>query len=226
MQYLHYLIYLIPVAILLLGYVGLVVATNEPSPFTIVLGPSMQPTILPGSVAVIDKVPFDQLKVGDVIVFVPQIALIYHCDSGPTNSLITETSVPCFVIHRIVNITTDQNGNRIITTKGDNNAFSLRVPPIDVGINESMYIGKVIMQFPVAGYITTSPTNEIIALLILGAFAGDLLYERSTTQRVKKSSPVDTTKKEEHTVQDEEMQEEEEQHATASEFSTRSFPES
>ena len=184
-QYLHYLLYLVPIFILLLCYGGLILATNEPSPFTIVLGPSMQPTILPGSVAVIDKVPFDQLKPGDVIVFVPQVALISRCDSGPTGSLIAETSIPCFVIHRIVRIATDQSGNRIVTTKGDNNPSSIL--SIDTGINDSMYIGKVIMQFPVAGYLTTTPTNEIVVILIFAAFVADMLYERYSTRRAEKS---------------------------------------
>jgi hypothetical protein len=184
MHYLRYALYLVPILAIVLGYAGIIVATGESYPFTIVLGPSMQPTILPGSVAMIDKIPFNELKVNDIIVFTPELALRFSCDSGPTNSLTSETAVPCFVIHRIVQISDSPNGTRTVRTQGDNNAGS--IPSIDFGINKSMYIGKVVLQFPEAGYITTSPTNEIIAVLILAVLATQLFFERS--QSSKKSS--------------------------------------
>ncbi|MDG6906226.1 MAG: S26 family signal peptidase [Nitrososphaerota archaeon] len=176
LRHLRYFFYLIPVALLLLGYASITIVTGESYPFTIVTGTSMQPTILPGSVAVIDKVPFNQLKVGEVIVFVPQLALLYRCDGSPGASLTSESPVPCFVIHRIVAITTDSHGNRIIETKGDNNLQS--IPNIDTDINSSMYVGKVMMLLPLAGYITQQPYNEYIALVILGALVGELYFER------------------------------------------------
>ncbi|MDG6996770.1 MAG: S26 family signal peptidase [Nitrososphaerota archaeon] len=181
LRYLRLLFYLVPVALLLLGYASITVVTGESYPFTIVTGTSMQPTILPGSVAVIDKVPFDQLKVGEVIVFVPQLALLYPCDGSPGASLTSESPVPCYVIHRIVAITTDSHGNRIIETKGDNNPGS--IPYIDTNINSSMYVGEVVMQFPLAGYITEQPYNEYIALVILGALVGELYFERKITAK-------------------------------------------
>lgn len=160
---------------------------NEQYPFTIVLGTSMEPTILPGSVAMIEKVPFNQLKVGDIIVFVPQEALLTSCDSTPTNSLVRETPVPCYVIHRIAKITYGPTGSETLETKGDNNGISLNF--IDTGINSSMYIGKVVLQFPIAGYITVSPYNEIIAAMILVSLGGELLYERRQNQQ-KKLIPI------------------------------------
>lgn len=181
LRYLRILFYLVPVALLLLGYASITVVTGESYPFTIVTGTSMQPTILPGSVAVIDKVPFNQLKVGEVIVFVPQLALLYQCDGSPGSSLTSESPVPCYVIHRIVAITTDSRGNRIVETKGDNNPGS--IPYIDTNINSSMYVGKVVMQFPLAGYITEQPYNEYIALVILGALVGELYFERKITAK-------------------------------------------
>lgn len=174
-RYLRYFIYLVPILLFVLGYATITVVTGETNPFTIVTGTSMQPTIVAGSVAMISKVPFDQLKVGDVIVFVPQLAERYSCDSGPAPSLTSEVSVPCYVIHRIVAIQVT-NGQRTLMTKGDNNAYS--IPTIDYPINQTMYIGKVVLQLPAAGYLAEPPYNELIAALILGLLIGEFYWDR------------------------------------------------
>ncbi len=152
------------------------VATQESSPFTIVTGTSMQPTILPGTIALIAKVPFNQLRIGDVIVHTTQDSLLAPCDSSPARTLTGEVSNPCFVIHRIVSIQTNSAGERIVTTKGDDNEGS--IPGIDTGINQSMYLGKVVLQFPLLGYLTEQPYNEIIAFFIFVALIAELLFER------------------------------------------------
>jgi signal peptidase I len=180
------LIYMIPIFAILAGYGGIIAVTHETYPFTIVTGTSMQPTIMPGTVAVIDRVPFNQLKTGDIIVFVPQIALEFSCNSSPSNSLTSETPVPCYIIHRIVSITTNAQGERILETKGDNNPGSL--PGYDTNINSSMYVGQVVLQFPLMGYATVTPYNEYLALLILVALAVQLLYDRRAAK--KSSSPA------------------------------------
>jgi signal peptidase I len=176
LYYLRYLLYLVPVLLLISGYGLLIVATGESYPFTIVTGTSMQPTILPGSVALIDRVPFNDLHIGNIIVFVPQLAYLQNCQSSPGSSLTSETQTPCFVIHRIVSITFNADGNRIITTRGDNNGYS--IPTIDTDINSSMYVGKVILQFPLAGYVTEAPYNEYIAAVILFALIVELFFDR------------------------------------------------
>jgi cytochrome b561 len=146
-RYLHYLIYLVPIAIIILGYFAISYATNEPSPFTIVTGTSMTPTILAGSIAMIDKVPFDQLKIGEVIVFSPPAASSGICD---------------------------------------NNSGS--IPGIDFWITESMYVGMVILQLPIAGYITQPPYNEYLGVLLLALFIIELFWER------KSASPPEVAK--------------------------------
>ena len=83
------------------------------------------------------------------------------------------------MIHRIVDIQTDPSGNRIVTTKGDDN--SITIPGIDTDINSSMYLGKVIIQFPLLGYLTEQPYNEIIALFIFIALIAELMFERKQT---------------------------------------------
>ena len=191
MKYLRVLLYFVPVLMIIAGYGLLTVATHENYPFTIVTGTSMQPSILPGSVALIDKVPFSQLQAGNIIVFQPELAQQYPCDSSPASTLTTEVAVPCFVIHRIVNIQSDAQGNRILTTKGDNNPYS--IPDIDTNISQSMYIGKVVLQFPLAGYVTEAPYNEYIALIIFGALIGELFFERKqSTNKPKAQSDSPT----------------------------------
>lgn len=182
------LIYLIPIFAILACYGGIIVVTQESYPFTIVTGTSMQPTIMPGTIAMIDKTPFNQLKVGDIIVFVPQVALGVSCNSSPSNSLTSETPVPCYIIHRIVSITTNANGQRIITTKGDNNPTSL-LNGYDNDINSSMYIGQVVLQFPLLGYVTVQPYNEYLAVLILVALAVQLLYDRNMSHKERDQNP-------------------------------------
>ncbi len=185
LRYLRALTYFIPIFAIIAGYGLIVVATQESSPFTIVTGTSMQPTILPGSIALIAKVPFSQLQLGDVIVHTTQDSLLAPCDSSPAQTLTGEVSNPCFVIHRIVEIQTDSSGNRIITTKGDDN--SITISGIDTGINQSMYLGKVIVQFPMLGYLTEQPYNEVIALFIFIALIVELLFERRQTASDKAS---------------------------------------
>jgi signal peptidase I len=186
LHYLRYLLYLIPIFAVLVGYGIVSYATNEALPFTIVTGTSMQPTILAGSVAVIDKVPFNQLKIGDVIVFVPLLAETSSCDSGPAPTLTSEASVPCYVIHRIVSIQT-ANGQEILTTKGDNNPGSIcfGYDVIDCDINSSMYVGKVIFEIPLAGYLTESPYNYYVALLILLLLIAEIYFERTAPKSPK-----------------------------------------
>ena len=183
LRFLRYILYFIPVLAIIGGYGLLTIVTQESYPFTIVTGTSMQPTILPGSVALITRTPFNQLQKGNVIVFAPQLSEMFPCDSTPSSSLVSETQVPCFVIHRIVNIDVDSGGNEIITTKGDANPGS--IPLIDTNITQSMYIGKVVLQFPLAGYVTETPYNEYVALIIFGALIGELYFERKQSPGVK-----------------------------------------
>ena len=183
LRYLRVLIYFIPIFAIVASYGAIVVVTQESSPFTIVTGTSMQPTILPGTIALIEKVPFNELKLGDVIVHTTQLSLLSPCDSSPASTLTGEVSNPCFVIHRIVTIATDNGGQRIVTTKGDDNSYS--IPEIDTGINQSMYLGKVVLQFPLLGYVTEQPYNEVIALMIFIALIAELFFERKQSSSVK-----------------------------------------
>jgi signal peptidase I len=184
-KYFSYVLYLVPIALIVLGYVVIVVATGESEPFTIVSGPSMQPTIPSGSIEMIAKTPFDKLQVGDVIVFTPLEALLspQACQSGAPPTLASDANIPCFVVHRIVNITVNSQGQRILlTTKGDNNPGSICSPGtiyiIDCDINQSMYVGQVILQFPLAGYVTQYPYSVTLIGLLFLAVVADIYLDR------------------------------------------------
>lgn len=191
LRHLRIAFYFLPIIAILAGYGAMIAATHEPYPFTIVTGTSMKPTILPGSIAVIDKVPFSQLQVGDIIVFKPQISMYFPCNGSPSSSLTSETPVPCFIIHRIVWIGTNNQGSMIVETKGDNNPISL--PNYDTNINSSMYIGKVILQFPMLGYITVPPYNEAIALIIFIALVVELYLDRKASGRLARQRNIGTS---------------------------------
>ncbi len=182
------LIYLIPIFAIIAGYGAIIVVTQESYPFTIVTGTSMQPTIMPGTIAMIDRTPFNQLKVGDIIVFTPQIALETSCNDSPSSSLTSETPVPCYIIHRIVSITTNSQGQKILTTKGDNNPASLEY--YDTNIDSSMYIGQVVLQFPLIGYATVTPYNEYLAAIILVILIGQLLYDPNMGRKERAQSEM------------------------------------
>jgi signal peptidase I len=181
LSYLRYLIYLLPVVLVILGYVTLVYTSGESTPFTIVTGTSMRPTLLPGTIAMLWHTPFDQLTVGDIIVFTPAEAVGVPCQSSSGPSFSSEANLPCFVIHRIVNISTDSAGQEVIMTKGDSNPSSYQ--GIDYPIYQSQYIGQVVLQFPMAGYVTQPPYNEIIGVVLLGLFIFELFRGREPSKK-------------------------------------------
>jgi signal peptidase I len=82
--------------------VGLVVTGHH---LEQVITGSMQPTIPIGSLVVTERVPVNQLRVGDIIVF-----------PNPDNSKET-------IVHRIVWMGHDQQGDVLVRTKGDYNAL-------------------------------------------------------------------------------------------------------
>jgi signal peptidase I len=190
---LNYLVYLLPVALIIVGYFSLIAVTGESEPFTIVNGMSMEPTILPASIALIDRVPFDQLKAGDVIVFRPYVSTIEPCDQQGSNSPANDVIIPCYVIHRIIAINTYPNGTRVVTTKGDNNPGP--IGGIDTGITQSMYVGEVVLQFPLVGYLTYPPYPEILLTIIFVV----LIIETSLqwrTDREQKKRTAEASEKE------------------------------
>jgi len=98
---------------------------------------SMSPTLRLGDGVIVDKTPFGNLTIGDIIV-----SRINYTNPD-TNKIET-------VIHRVAQIVTDpDNGQRIIRAKGDANPDS--IPQLDYPIFQHNYIGKVVLIIPQLG---------------------------------------------------------------------------
>lgn len=127
------------------------------NPFYVVASGSMIPKLNINDFVIINhNIPFNSLKVGDIIVF-----KTYFPDpmSGQHET----------IVHRVAEIVINPiNDQRVIRTKGDANPDS--IPGVDYPIFQQDYIGKVIYVIPKLGAITGAlrpPTNYILIGLIL-----------------------------------------------------------
>ncbi len=116
---------------------------------------SMLPTLEPGDLVVIVKIPFDHLKVGDIIVYSPPCSL-----TGAS------------VIHRIIENESGSscsNGQVCYLTKGDNNPYTDVQGGIASGpITQGCYVGTVVFIVPYIERLATLPYdgNYILVALI------------------------------------------------------------
>jgi signal peptidase I len=117
----------------------------------ILIGDSMYPNIRSDDGVIVDThFPFNNLNVGDIIVF---------------NSYGTiNTGEHIIIIHRVVRIINDRQGDRIIGTKGDANPDS--IPGMDYPVFQRNYIGKVVAVIPQLG--TTSANIGVTKINIDG----------------------------------------------------------
>jgi signal peptidase I len=137
----------------------------------IMIGNSMSPSIRDNDGMVVDsRFPFDKLNVGDIIVF---------SSYGTTNS-----GQHITIIHRVAQIITDDQGDRIIRTKGDANPGS--IPGIDYPVFQQNYIGKVISVIPqlANNEVANGPSpanNEFLILAVVGSAAviGTYFYRKT-----------------------------------------------
>lgn len=107
-----------------------------------VLTSSMAPKYAPGTFLVVKPTPFDQLGVGDVIT--------YQIESGK----------PGVITHRITAVGATQSGQRVLTTKGDNNSLADAE-----SVQELQVKGKLLYAVPYVGYVANA----------VGEKRGDLL---------------------------------------------------
>jgi signal peptidase I len=137
----------------------------------IMIGNSMSRSIRDNDGMVVDsRFPFDKLNVGDIIVF---------SSYGTTNS-----GQHITIIHRVAQIITDDQGDRIIRTKGDANPGS--IPGIDYPVFQQNYIGKVISVIPqlANNEVANGPSpanNEFLILAVVGSAAviGTYFYRKT-----------------------------------------------
>lgn len=144
-----------------------------------VLTSSMRPHLPPGTLLVSRPVPFDSLKVGDVIT--------YQLESGRAD----------VISHRIVSTTPDQQGNTELITQGDNNDFPDEAPVRAVQVR-----GKLFYAVPYAGFLANWLGNQnrglgaqigALVLIAYGAsnvIGGILSRRKARTQEEQVGAPT------------------------------------
>lgn len=141
--------------------------------FYIVSSESMKPNLNVNDLLYIDEnTDFDELRIGDIIVFKPP-------GTPPGGENIR-------IVHRIVEITDEENRERIVKTKGDATDQSIRL--LDFPIREENYFGKVEYVFPQVGLITNvvkPPMNYFLTGIIL-IVSGIIVYKEWKKEKKKK----------------------------------------
>lgn len=137
---------------LLAALVLIVVPAATGSQTYAVLTSSMAPNYAPGTLIVVRPQDFASLRVGDVVT--------YQVESGK----------PGVITHRITGFSADQQGNRLLVTKGDNNDATDPEPVREVQVR-----GKLFYAVPYAGYLANAlgQTNRgavvnVLAVLLIG----------------------------------------------------------
>ena len=131
-------------------WISLQVIFGTENPFFVVSSGSMVPELEVYDVLVVQgNTPFEEIKVGDVIVF--------NRPSGHDR----------VIVHRVASIIGDDPFT--IRTKGDANPAS--IPGTDFPITDEEYIGQVAYVIPQVGAITQilrPPVNYVIIAIIIG----------------------------------------------------------
>ena len=161
---------------------GLQIVFGTQNPFYVVSSGSMIPILEVYDVLVVQgHVSFDDIKIGDIIVF--------NRPNGHDR----------VIVHRVAEILDDNP--KTIRTKGDANPGS--IPGTDYPITKQEYIGKVAYVVPQIGYITrvlTPPINYIIIAVIIGIMIVKQYYGKGKKEAPKfDTSKVESATNEEFT---------------------------
>lgn len=116
-----------------------------------VLTSSMAPRYSPGTFLVVKPQAYQTLRVGDVVT--------YQIESGK----------PAVITHRITGFTADQDGNRLLVTKGDNNDATDAEPVREVQVR-----GKLFYAVPYAGFAANA-LGRTDRGVVLNVLAGGLI---------------------------------------------------
>lgn len=157
---------LVLLAILTVG----VPAALGAQPYSVLTG-SMRPGIPPGSLIAVRAVPFEDIRIGDIVT--------YQLESGK----------PAVVTHRVVGRTEAGDGERMLTTRGDANDIADAAPVREVQVR-----GVVVYAVPLLGYpgsILNGPTRSGIVVVAGAAVIlyGVFLLARSM-RRDRRRAPV------------------------------------
>jgi signal peptidase I len=142
------------------------------NPFYVVSSGSMEPVLKVNDILIVrDGGSWQDLRIGDIIVF-------NRPEGGDR-----------VIVHRIVDIDMDANGERIVRTRGDANPAS--IPGTDYPIRQDDYIGKVIYVIPGIGVITkviSPPVNYIIIAIILAILFFNRLAKKNSSNNNNKEA--------------------------------------
>lgn len=173
-------------------WIGLQVIFGTQNPFYVVSSGSMIPVLQIYDVLVVNgNVPFEDIKVGDIIVF--------NRPSGHDR----------VIVHRVETILDDRPDSKTIRTKGDANPIS--IPGTDYPITKEEYIGRVIYWVPQIGYVTrilAPPINYIIIAVIIGIMIVKQYSQKSKESKDKNFEDKVTPTKEEFRIQNDSAYEE------------------
>lgn len=163
--------YVLLLVVVLGALVMIVVPLASGSQTYTVLTSSMAPKYAPGTFLVVKPIPFDQLRVGDIITY--QIA------SGK----------PEVITHRITAVGATQTGARVLTTKGDNNSLADATP-----VQEMQVKGKLFYAVPYMGFVANSVGQErdtLVPIIAAGLIAfGAVSIVRETLNKKRPHRPA------------------------------------
>lgn len=152
-------------------WIGLQVVFGTQNPFYVVASGSMIPVLQVYDVLIVQgHVPFDDIEVGDIIVF--------NRPSGHDR----------VIVHRVASIIDEEP--KTIRTKGDANPAS--IPGTDFPITEEEYIGKVAYVIPQVGYVTQllkPPINYIIIVIVIGIMVVKQMTKKKNEKELSLQDP-------------------------------------
>jgi len=128
---------------------GLALALNTDMPVVAVESYSMVPTFSKGDILILQGIPQEQLKVGDIIVFSPE--------PGQTP-----------VVHRIIEV----NPDGTFQTKGDNNNGQL---PFEKRIEPQEIHGKAVLIIPYLGWLKIGMMEYFLPNILWFVLAGGII---------------------------------------------------
>ena len=163
---------------ILLVWIGLYITFGMTNPFYVVASGSMIPELEVYDILIVQgNIPFEDLVVGDVIVF----------DRPSDHNRV--------IVHRIVSVIDEDP--RTLRTKGDANRAS--IPGTDFPITDKEYIGKVVIVVPDVGYVTQAlkpPVNYIIIVVIVGAMVAKHFLKKAKKNDDNKVTFLETAQDE------------------------------
>jgi len=155
------LTYVLVVVVIVIGAELLVGSASGSSPVYVVVSKSMVPTLQVGDLVITEKVPFNSIHVGQVIVY--QMPNAEGTCPNPPGLII---------VHRVVGITSQG-----LTTQGDDRKTNPNPDPWDP-IPASCVKGLVVLAVPYLGLISmavTYPWNyALVGLILVFVFLSEL----------------------------------------------------